>query len=559
MKYEALAPPRLTLRWAIIVSLAFGVLHAPVLMEKYEPNTWLERDGSFYFTTLRAIADHGRIEQRFLQPESWYTRDLGWNRELPEDWSNVALGSRGGWYPKHSILLPILTVPLYWLFGALGALIVNCGLNLLFVLLTFLICRRFARVEIAAAVAILFSTQPFVKLMTYGYSNDLLGADLALASVEAVLGEWFATAGVLAGFCIWSRLTNAAIIPGLLLIGWDAGGRRGVVRATLAALVPLGIFGLYNTWAFGAPWVTSYQRVLVRDHGEMQVASHVKAFNVPWKRGIHRVIYEPDGVFQTFPLLAPGLAGFLVLAWRRTLLTLGLILYCVLPTLAVTTYDWYRPHFLLAVFGSSAIGIATMLGALIPATPAIDPLPVRPIIRQALKWSAVAALIAIIGFHIVHRPNQMLLSSHIAEAKVYLDDIPCDYWNPQRDRWECSHLDPELWAMTGAILGPPKEPGIFLPPSPTRKWRRIVFPDLPGNMVDLDFEFSKRDSRPGTVQIQVLPHGHDQVDLTLGRPGETARKGVWFLDGPDPLEIRVRADDPQRKPLIVEGTINQGG
>ncbi len=48
-----------------------------------------------------------------------------------------------------------------------------------------------------------------------------------------------------------------------------------------------------------------------------------------------------------------------------------------------------------------------------------------------------------------------LLSSHIHDRRVFLGDTPCVYWNPQRERWECSHFDPEMWAMTGAILGKP--------------------------------------------------------------------------------------------------------
>jgi len=558
---KALAPPSLTWRWAIVVTLGFAVLHGPHVASKYEPNTWLERDGSFYFTTLLAIAEHGRIEQRALQPESWYTQPLGWNRELPEDWSNVAQGRGDAWYPKHAILLPLAAVPFFLLLGTIGTLVVNVLLNLLFVLLIFLLARRVARIEIAAALAILVSALPFVQLMSYGFSNDLLGADLALGALEATLAGSFATAGVLAGFAIWSRLTNLAFVPGLVLVGWDSGGRRGVTRALLASLVPLGLLGAFDTWAFGAPWITSYQRVLVRARGVAQVASHVRAFNVPWSRGLHRVTFEPDGAFATFPLLLPGLLGLLVVAWRRTLLAAGLFLFCLLPALAVATYDWYRPHFLLAVFGASVFGLAAVLGALIPPEPVSGPRPLSPRLRRVIAGTLGAALLAAVVIRVATRPDARLLSSHIEEARVFLDEIPCDYWNPQRERWECSHLDPEFWAMTGRFLGEPArihgEPrrGISLAPSPTRHWRRLVFPTLAGKSVDLDLALGD-DARPGPVEIEILPRGGEALTATVAGPGGEQQLHANLGEGSGPaLEIRVRAENPQGKPLVVEGTV----
>jgi hypothetical protein len=552
----------LTWRWGLLVSVAFLVLHLPRVAEKYEPNTWLERDGSFYFTTLRAMADHGRIEQRFLQPQSWYAQKLSWNSRLPDDWSNVAQGVRG-WYPKHSILLPLLSIPLYLLLGVFGTLVMNVGLNLVFVLLVFLVCRRVARIEIAAFVAIVTASLPFVRLMSYGYSNDLLGADLALGAMEAVLGGWFGLAGLLAGGAIWSRVTNGSILPGLILVGWSVGGRKGVGRAVLFSILPLGLFAAYNTWAFGAPWSTSYQNVIVRENGVQLVASHVKAFNTTWAKGLQRLLLDGYewGIFASFPILAPGLLGLALTARKSRLIAVGFFLFILLPCLSVTTYDWYRPHFLFASFGVGALGLAAGLAALLPAEePLPEPAPLSPRVRLALSVAGVILLLACAGWRFATYPNPRLLSNHVQDAHVWLGDVPCDYWNPQRDRWECSHLDPELWAMTGRILGPPvmiqHEPhkGIWLHPSPTRKWRRVVFDQLDAKSVELSVGLGD-DGRNGTVQVEILPRGGEtqRLDVAIATL-EHRTVAIAPGDGPA-LEIRVRADEPNWKPLVVEGVL----
>lgn len=562
--WQGTAPAGLTWRWGVLVALAFCIIHVPHVAQKFEPNTWLERDGSFYFTTLRAMADHGRIEQRFLQPDSWYAQHLSWNDRLPEDWSNVAQG-RNGWYPKHSILLPLISIPFYWLLGTFGTLVVNVGQNLLFVLLIFLLSRRVARIEIAALVAVLTSALPFVQLMSYGYSNDLLGANLALGALEAVFGGWFALAGMLAGAAIWSRLTNGSILPGLVLVGWEVGGRRGVQRAVLFSLIPLGLFASYNTWAFGAPWSTSYQNVLIREGGRSLVDSHVKAFNVRWDRGFETEVlggYE-HGIFATFPLLAPGLPGLFLLGKRSWLVVVGLLLFIVLPCLSVMTYDWYRPHFLLAAFGTGAMGLAALLEKLMPAeepTPAPAPLP-HPV-RLALTLAGILVLATCLIWRITTLPDKRLLSTYVDEAKVTLGDVPCDYWNPQRERWECSHLDPELWAMTGRILGPPvmirHEPhrGIWLHPSPTRRWRNVVFDRLNAKSVDLEIGLGD-EARNGTVQVEITPRGGQTVQVEVG-PSAIEHRKVEIGQGDGPaLQIRARADEPNWKPLVVEGVMER--
>ncbi len=551
----------ITARCAVAVALAFAVLHGRTIADKWQPNTWLYRDGAFYFTTLRALAETGSLEQRALQPESWYLRDLGWNRDLGDDWSNVSLGKNGGWYPKHPVLLPLLAVPLYLLFGPTGTLAINVLLNFVFVLLVFLVCRRLCRPEPAAIAAVAIAALPFVREQSYAFSNDVLSAVLLLGTIELTLAKRFAWAGILCGLALWSRVMNVAFVPGLGVIVLEAGGGVAVRRAAAFALIPLGIYGALNTWMFGAPWITSYQRVMVRQQGTAIVASHVRLFRVPFMDGLRKILLGGDyaGAWSLCWPLVPGAVGLVLLFRRRVLLALGLALFGVLPILAFATYDWYRPHFLNAVFGVSAVGLAALAGRVLPPK-SMETLP-TPGWRISMAV-ALAVLLMGVVVRTVRKPNPQLLSSHVKQARVFLGDIPCDYFNPNAERWECSHEDPGSWAMTGSIPadaesvnGQPRR-GVWMHPSPSRRWRSMVFPTLPGRHLTVDFALGDV-THAGVVEIELRPRGNAPIVLELSRPGEVSSQSVDLQAGPgNALEIRVRSSDPEWKHLVFEGRLN---
>lgn len=558
------APVSVTVRWGALVVVGFLAMHLPGLVERHVPNTWLFADGAFYFKTVQAVAEHGRIEQRALQPESWYAHDLGWNRRLTDDWSNVALGRNGGWYPKHPLPLPLFAVPFYWLYGAEGTLVANVVLNVLFVLLVFLLSRRVARVEVAALTALVVAAMPFVRNMSYTFSNDLLGAVLVLGALELALGKRFGLAGVLAGISLWSRVTNAAFLPTLVLVGWSVGGWAAVIRAALFACLPVGVWAAFNAWVFGRPWLTTYQQVIVREAGVMKVASHTRLFNVPFWQGLERIVFGKDGGFRTFLPLLPGLVGALVIVVKRRAVGVGLVLFAVLPMLVFAKYDWYRPHFLYPVYGASAMGLAALIDLLVPRSLPELKLPAPRLPRSA--W-VIAAVLLVVGSSVVvratHARDEALLSTHLEQAKVFLDDVPCDYFNPQNERWECSNYDRNGWNMTGRLLGDEVTVGgvpyhgLLMHPHSSRKTRRLVFPSLDASQVSLSFVMGDA-TRPGPVSIEVRSRGAEIERFTLDGKGASRTVEVPLKPGDaDALEIRVRADAPSWKHLVVEGRLTR--
>lgn len=561
MSADAPAPPVRAWRWALLVAVGFAAFHGPSLARRYEPNSWLFADGAFYFTTLRALTEHGRLEQQALQPRSWYEQELGWNRRLGDDWSNVALGREGRWYPKHPVLLPIVAIPLYLLAGTPGTLATNAGLNLLFVLLVFLLARRVAPPWLAAGAAILTAAMPFVQSMSYSFSNDLLGAVLVLGAVECTLGKRFALAGVLAGLSLWSRLTNAAFLPALLLLGLDAGGLRATLRAVAFSLVPLGIYAGLNTWQFGAPWTTSYQNVLVREGGAAKVASHARLFTVPLADGLRRIVLGADGAFLSFPPLAFGLAGVVPLALRRGWrFALAFALFAVLPAFAFAKYSWYRAHFLYPIYGLSAVGLAALAAWVLRRPPVVELREDWTLPRWSVPLGVALLLAGGPAFRLANRPDPALLSTRVAHATVLLDDVPCDYWNPQNERWECASWDKGGWMMTGRIVGEPptvrgsERRGVWLHPHPSGKWRRIRFDALEPGRWTIDLALSDA-TRDGPVQIELIPRGSEPIPLTVQHRAEERRHELDIVPGEGPaLEIRARATgDASWKQLLVEG------
>lgn len=552
-------------RGALVVVLAFAAFHGPHLAARYQPDTWLFADGSFYFTTLRSLVEHGRLEQKDLQPRSWYEQDLKWNRRLTDDWSNVALGRNGGWYPKHPILVPVAAIPLYLLYGPIGTLALNVLMNLAFLLLAYKLATRFAHPGIAAFVVALAAAVPFVREMSYSFSNDLLGTILLLGALELSFAKRFGLAGVLAGLSLWSRVTHAAFLPGLVIVAWDQGGWKGVRRAILFACIPLGVWAALNTWQFGAPWTTSYQRVIVRENGVAKTASHARLFNVPFLDGMRRILFGADGGPRTFPLLVPGLVGLVVLMFRRRLVAAGLLLFCVLPLLAFAKYDWYRAHFLYPVYGVGAVGLAALLG-FVPRFAPQENAPVARPSRTVRLLLATGAVVAVLGSSVAvraaHRRDPQLLSSHLEQARVFLDDIPCDYFNPQHDRYECSSWDKGVsWNMTGRVLGEPvlvrgaPRRGLWMHPNPSRKVRRMVFDELPARRVELTFALGDQ-THEGPVDIELLVRGAAVDRFTLRAPGEEATRTVELVEGPGPaLEVRVRSNQPDWKHLVFEGRL----
>ena len=182
---------------AIAVALAALALTATEVAARYRPETWIQRDGRFYVNVNTTLVEHLSVDQGEFCA-SWYDGNLGWNRNLDAGWSNVALGRDGEHLPKHPILLPLMSTPLFWAFGLLGALLFNVLCYGVIAAGAFAFARRYASVAAAAFAALALPLATGIRDPTYDYHIDVL----MLALFTSALALLYARRGVLAGLIL---------------------------------------------------------------------------------------------------------------------------------------------------------------------------------------------------------------------------------------------------------------------------------------------------------------------------------------------------------------------
>lgn len=373
-------------RAAFAVAIALFVLGAVECVNLYRAHSWVYRDVRFYLNVNATLVEDLSLEQhRFAS--SWYNGRLGWNRELPASFSNIALGRNGEHWPMHPYVMPLLATPLYWAFDLHGALLFSllCAGTIAF-------CGyRFARAYVgpgSAAVAVaafLFATGQRDYL--YYYSVDsLLCAVFSLLLACIVTGRgWLA--GIAFGLSVIIKPTTAMHVPALLLLAIEHRRTLGFLgRGAVTSTAVAGAWGAGNTYMFGAPWRAPYTRVLVVHDGVPQIESDVHAFETPLRVGLKRTWSGDFGLLQSFTVFVLAWPGLAVLAYRRPLYALGAIASAVasLVVFSKFQYEGFRFHFpvfalLLPAFAATT-HVAVELG--------------EALLRRARAWVRIDAALA---------------------------------------------------------------------------------------------------------------------------------------------------------------------
>jgi hypothetical protein len=470
------------------VSFLMGKNGGPQLV----PHKWLNKDGTFYYLTLRTLADHGTLAQDHTQPRSWYEQDLHWNRELPPDWSDVAVGREGHWYPKHPVLLPLVTLPFYWAFDAWGALLVTLLCLAMIPVLSYRIGRNLVPWWAAAASAAVLASSTYLYDQSYGYSNDLFCGFLVCLAFERAFARAPEQAGVVFGLAVFGKFTNALFLPGLVMVYAMEREWRAVARAAQFALGPLGVLVALDTWMYGAPWKTGYSLILYRHNGEQAMHDHAQDFDWAgtWSH-LETGLWTPgrDSMRTRAPFWLWALPGIAVALWKKPRVAVPLLVGALPLTVFVAPFKFYRVEFLDGVTGLWVPFIAAVVLVAVKA-------PVRyaaPVSR--VRWARIGAALAalVLGGGAVVRaatqPERGYFSAHLTDAHNFIGNapsVPCDYFNWQVQRWECSNFDrgTDAW-MTGRSLSHPprfsnavgKQDLIELVPNPTT--RRLVYESVP--------------------------------------------------------------------------------
>ncbi len=376
------------------LALAIGVLAVFLsiaeVASRYVPQTWIQRDGRFYTTVNVTLVEDLSVDQGEFCA-SWYSGTLGWNRNLDAAWSNVARGRNGEHLPKHPILLPLLSTPLFWAFGLHGTLIFNLLLFVCTASSAFALARRHASVAAAAfaALALLFATG--IREHVYDYHVDVLMLALFSSALALIYARWGFWAGVLLGATVVLRPTALIWLPSLALIVAERRDWQTLRRALVGGTTVLVLFALSNTWLYGRPWWSGYNRVIIVVNGEPTIADVSDAFSVPLSEGLQTLWKGPYGVSHRLTLIFAAIPGVIIMLRKRPGYAIAAAVGTAASVVLFAKYRWYGDRFL---WPSCAL--------LIPAL-AVSVDALARLLRRATWWRpALVAALASISILIAH-------------------------------------------------------------------------------------------------------------------------------------------------------------
>ena len=336
-----------------------GVLLAVIaarLVILYQPNTFLAADSNYYAeTAISLLTDHDLDLRNQLQGG------------LARHDGEVALGARGEWYPKHPILMPVLTLPLLPLLGMKAFLafnlIVLMGLGLTLYELAALASRPAAAV--GGALATILGS--FLILYDYNYSANLFACLLLCLAVLFAARGRPASSGLLGGLSGLASTPQLLVLPLLLLHASWKGGARGLLRFVAGAALPLILLGASNFHMFGSALVSPYMRALTLADGRTVLHSNADDFDNPLWEGVRGQLLDPRrGLVRTAPLLWLALPGYLL--WLRVrkdqaalCIAVSLVLFVVFSRYRLWPTSQVGNRFLMPLVGLSAPALACAL------------------------------------------------------------------------------------------------------------------------------------------------------------------------------------------------------
>jgi hypothetical protein len=549
-----------------LVALVLAFLVGFSVISRYTPYTFIKKDAAFYATTTRALIGDLSLDQRPWQPVSWYDGTNSKYRNLNMAWSNIAVGWDGTWYPKHSYVMPFFAVPFYLLFGPAGLLVFNALCAFLMLLAAYRIAVEFASPVSGLAAVLLFACGPAFVAHTYQFSLDIFSAMLVAVGAAVLLHFRVVLGGLLLGIALWARPTLVPlVVPLVLVFSWGRLSRRQMVKLGVSLAFPLAAAALANLIMFGAPWITSYSRVLTMVKGVPVIQSHTDCFNVTFEDGIERLFWSvDDGWRYRSPSAFLALAGIYCL-WRRArIMAVGLVVAVGGYLAFFLTFDFSSARFFFAWQALLCLPLALLLSDFAGG--------VRWMARhlrlpRSLQLAAVTAVVVTGAGLMLYlsrsAPGKYVLSQHIEEARVSRNKIPCDYFNMAHGRWECSKFEDEQWEYTGlalrdnqCVFNKQKGPAIWFHPPTGKSIKRLVFQNVPSNGA-LQLQYGLADSAVSKETCFTVSWGDREPEsFCADKAGKILSKR---LEGPDDglvtLEFKIESPPYGKRHLCFDGAI----
>ncbi|HEX9426174.1 MAG TPA: glycosyltransferase 87 family protein [Candidatus Polarisedimenticolia bacterium] len=340
---------------ALLAALVLAIVTVRV-SRQYRPLTYLVGDCPYYAATAASlIEDHDLDLRNQLQG--------GLEVHGPQ----IALGRNGAWYPKHPLLMPFAALPLVMAFGIPGTLLFNVLVVGALAVVLQRLARPVATPWAAGAASLLLIFGTFLRRYDYNFSPDLFATLVLTTAWLALQRGRDRQGGLLLGLAATAKLTHLFLLPfGLAYAAWCRRG-RGLARAAGAAAAPLAALALLNAALFGSPFVTSYDRNVIFDHGRPIVVSHRGLFDGSPLQGLEGELFDPvHGLVPTSPMLLLALPGVLILLQRRPreavlFIAVGEFLLLFFSTYRYWSLSHYGNRFLMPLVAVASPPVALTL------------------------------------------------------------------------------------------------------------------------------------------------------------------------------------------------------
>jgi hypothetical protein len=145
---------------------------------------------------------------------------------------------------------------------------------------------------------------------------------------------------------------------------------------------------------------------------------------------------------------------------------------------------------------------------------------------------------------------------------VFLGSIPCDYFNNQVGRWECSGFDRgQEWCFTGQTLdklpsfnGVQRAP-IDLNPNPANQPRRMVFSPEWGAQLVFGYGIADGNGTQTPVELSVRIGAQEVLHETVTGPGWHEVTLPTPAGTHTPLELDVTGQATPARQFYIDGTV----
>lgn len=303
------------LSWPAFLALVLAVQAWAIASEaRRDPGAYLFGDSGYYAAATDSLLRDGDLDLlNQFHPEAQSLDEVLRELEGPHG-GEFGLSASGGLTIKQSPVLSVAALPFYALIGRPGFLVFNLVvLNLLLIGMV-----KLAGDTPTARIVVLLAlvTTPLWKFV-YNFSPDFFLCALLVGAMLAARSNRPTVSGLLVGLAVSTKIYVAVLVLPLPFVVWAADRRwQSLVWFALGGLIGLAPGLAFNTWLFGAPWVTGYERQLLVVSGRVGLADHTSRFTVPPLTGLRNLLFhERLGLGPTAPLWF--LWPIALLAFRR--------------------------------------------------------------------------------------------------------------------------------------------------------------------------------------------------------------------------------------------------